>query len=45
MIIAEMAGIRIFVTGGIGGVHRGNIKREFFPTFFFILKVRKPHLI
>lgn len=23
MIIAEMAGIKIFVTGGIGGVHRG----------------------
>lgn len=23
MIIAEMAGIRVFVTGGIGGVHRG----------------------
>ncbi|HFC01328.1 MAG TPA: pseudouridine-5'-phosphate glycosidase, partial [Phaeodactylibacter sp.] len=23
MIIAEMAGIRIFATGGIGGVHRG----------------------
>lgn len=23
MIVAEMAGIRIFVTGGIGGVHRG----------------------
>ncbi|UFJ41647.1 pseudouridine-5'-phosphate glycosidase [Brevibacillus humidisoli] len=23
MIIAELAGIRIFVTGGIGGVHRG----------------------
>ncbi len=23
MIVAEMAGIRIFATGGIGGVHRG----------------------
>lgn len=23
MIVAEMAGIRVFVTGGIGGVHRG----------------------
>ncbi len=23
MILAEMAGIRVFVTGGIGGVHRG----------------------
>jgi len=23
MIAAEMAGIRIFATGGIGGVHRG----------------------
>jgi len=23
MIIAEMAGIKVFVTGGIGGVHRG----------------------
>lgn len=26
MIIAEMAGIRIFATGGIGGVHRGATK-------------------
>lgn len=23
MIIAHMAGIKVFVTGGIGGVHRG----------------------
>ena len=23
MICAELAGIRVFVTGGIGGVHRG----------------------
>ena len=23
MIFAEMAGIKLFVTGGIGGVHRG----------------------
>ena len=23
MIIAEMAGVKFFVTGGIGGVHRG----------------------
>ena len=22
-------------TGGIGGVHRGNIKREFFPIYFY----------
>src|SRR5665648_499946 len=25
MIAAEMAGIRVFVTGGIGGVHRGAV--------------------
>jgi len=23
MIVAEAAGIKVFVTGGIGGVHRG----------------------
>lgn len=23
MVVAAMAGIRVFVTGGIGGVHRG----------------------
>ena len=26
MVIAELAGIRVFATGGIGGVHRGHLE-------------------
>lgn len=29
MIIANLAGIKVFVTGGIGGVHRGGAEKTF----------------
>ena len=30
MILANQAGIEVFVTGGIGGVHRGALRRSFY---------------
>ena len=34
MIIAALAGIKVFATGGIGGVHRGpNIPSIFLPIY------------
>ena len=31
MICAHLAGIRVFATGGIGGVHRGGERRSTYP--------------
>ena len=43
MIAANTTGIPVFVTGGIGGVHRGAQSSEFF--FFFFLQIMvKLHL-
>lgn len=36
MIAAHKAGIPVFVTGGIGGVHRGGENSKKIKTFYFI---------
>jgi len=40
MLIAEMAGIHLFATGGIGGVHRGAEKRGMFRLIWKNLRTQ-----
>ena len=39
MIIAQLAGIKVFATGGIGGVHRG--AQETFDLICRLIRIRE----